>query len=148
MSDLYDSDFFRWTEEQALRLRRRAETANNDELDYLNLAEEIESVGASQKREVRSRLALVLQHLLKWHYQPDLRSRSWETTLLVQRRDLQALFEDSPSLRPFAERIMTAAFTNGRQAAERETGLLSIAEACPWSLDQVLDPNFLPPDRR
>jgi hypothetical protein len=81
MSDLYDTDFFRWTKEQAQLLRRRAETANNDDLDYRNLAEEIESVGASQKREVRSRLALILQHLLKWHYQPDLRSRSWEATL-------------------------------------------------------------------
>ena len=61
MSDLYDTDFVRWTEQQAQSLRRRAETANNDELDYLNLAEEIESVGVSQKREVRSRLALIFQ---------------------------------------------------------------------------------------
>jgi hypothetical protein len=147
LSDLYDTDFFLWVEEQARLLRRRAETANNDELDYRNLAEEIESVGASQKREVRSRLALILQHLLKWHYQPDLRSRSWETTLLVQRQDLRALFEDSPSLRPFAERVLSTAFTNGRQAAERETGLLGIVEACPWLLDQVLDPDFLPFER-
>ena len=144
MSDLYDTDFLRWTEQQVQLLRRRAETANNDELDYLNLAEEIESVGASQKREVRSRLALIFQHLLKWHYQPDLRSRSWEGTLLVQRRDLLALFEDSPSLRPFAERILSVAFTNGRQAAERETGVLAIVDVSPWSLEQVLDSDFLP----
>ena len=144
MSDLYDTDFVRWTEQQARSLRRRAETANNDELDYLNLAEEIESVGVSQKREVRSRLALIFQHLLKWHYQPDLRSRSWENTLRVQRRELLAVFEDSPSLRGFAERVMSAAFTIGRQDAERETGVLAIVDVSPWTLDQVLDPNFLP----
>ena len=147
MSELYETDFFLWVEEQARLLRRRAKTANNDELDYRNLAEEIESVGASQKREVRSRLALILQHLLKWLYQPDLRSRSWEATLLVQRRDLVALFEDSPSLRPFAEGVLPAAFANGRQAAERETGLLGITETCPWVLDQVLDLDFLPFER-
>ena len=65
----------------------------------------------------------------------------------MQRRDLLTLFEDSPSLRPFAERILSTAFTNGRQAAERETGLLGIVEACPWLLDQVLDVDFLPFER-
>jgi len=144
MSELYDTDFLRWTEQQAQLLRQRAEAANNDQLDYRNLAEEIESVGASQKREVRSRLALIFQHLIKWHYQPELRSRSWETTLLVQRRDLLALFEDSPSLRPFAECILSTAFIRGREAAERETGLLGIVDACPWTLEQALDPDFLP----
>jgi|SRR5271165_6966657 len=144
MAGLYDTDFLRWTEQQAQLLRRRAETANNDELDYLNLAEEIESAGASQKREVRSRLALIFQYLLKWRYRPDERRPSWETTLLLQRRDLRALFEDSPSLRSFAERVMPAAFANGRQAAEQETGPLGIYDLPSlWSLDQVLDPDFL-----
>jgi hypothetical protein len=148
MSDLYDDDFLRWTERQAALLRRRAsgELANEEELDWLNLAEEIESVGASQKREVRSRLALIIQHLLKWRYQPELRSRSWETTLYVQRRDLLAVFEDSPSLRTFAEseRILFSAFANGRQAAERETGVLNIADVCPWTFEQVISSDFLP----
>jgi hypothetical protein len=145
MSDLYDTDFLQWTERQAELLRRRAETANNDELDYLNLAEEIESVGASQKREVRSRLAWIVQLLLKWRYRPDLQSRSWRSTLFKQRQDLLALFEDSPSLRSFAEHAMSASFTNGRQAAEQETGPLGIYDLPPmWSLDQLLDPDFLP----
>jgi Domain of unknown function DUF29 len=145
MSDLYDTDFLRWTEQQARMLRRRAETTNNDELDYLNLAEEIESAGASQKRDVRSGLALIFQYLLKWRYQPDERRPSWERTLLVQRRELRALFEDSPSLRSFAEHVLSVAFTNGRQAAEQETGPLGIYDLPPlWSLDQALDPDFLP----
>jgi hypothetical protein len=145
MSDLYDTDFLQWTEQQAQLLRRRAETANNDDLDYQNLAEEIESAGASQKRQVRSHLALIFEHLLKWRYRPNERRPSWEATLVLQRYDLRALFEDSPSLRSFAEHVLSAAFTNGRQAAEQETGPLGIHDLPPlWSLDQALDPDFLP----
>jgi Domain of unknown function DUF29 len=145
MSDLYDADFLQWTEQQAALLRRMAAGEPvNAAPDWLNLAEEIESVGASEKREVRSRLALILQHLLKWRYQPDLRSKSWENTLFVQRRDLLTLFEDSPSLRPFAERVLPSAFTNGRQAAQRETGLLNITDVCPWPFEDVISQDFLP----
>ena len=142
----YDTDILAWSEHQAALLRRRAagELANDEGLDWLNLAEEIESVGASQKREVRSRLMLICQHLLKWKYQPDLQSRSWQNTLYVQRRDLLNLLEDSPSLRPFAERVLTAAFANGREAAERETGLLHVTDVCPWSLEQIISIDFLP----
>jgi hypothetical protein len=143
----YDADFMRWTEEQTELLRRRAagQLPNDEGLDWVNLAEEIESVGANQKREVRSRLMLICQHLLKWRYQPELRSRSWQSTLYVQRRDLLTLFEDSPSLRAFAERVLPAAFVNGRQAAEQETGLLNMSkDVCPWSLEQVLSIDFLP----
>ncbi len=146
MSD-YDTDFLQWTERQAALLRRRAagELANDAGLDWTNLAEEIESVGASQKREVRSRLMLICQHLLKWRYQPEYRSRSWEATLYVQRRDLLTLFEDSPSLRVFAEQVLPSAFANGREAAERETGLLRMSDdVCPWVLDQVMSFDFLP----
>ena len=142
----YDTDILVWSEHQAALLRSRAagELANDEGLDWLHLAEEIESVGASQKREVRSRLMLICQHLLKWKYQPDLQSRSWQSTLYVQRRDLLNLLEDSPSLRPFAERVLTAAFANGREAAERETGLLHVTDVCPWSLEQIISIDFLP----
>jgi len=106
------------------------------------------SVGASQKREVRSRLALIFQHLLKWHYQPALRARRRVNTLRVQRRDLEAVFEDSPSLRKFAaeERVWAMAFASGRQDAEQETGVFGIYDVSPWTLEQVLDPDFLPDD--
>lgn len=145
-STLYDCDFLRWTEQQTELLRRRAagELPNDEGLDWLNLAEEIESVGASEKREVRSRLTRICQHLLKWKYQPERRSRSWETTIYVQRRDLESVFEDSPSLRAFAERVLPSGFANGRQAVEREAGLLHLPDICPWSLDQILSVDFLP----
>ncbi len=73
----YDIDVLALSERQAALLRRRA--AN--EIDWDNIAEEIEAVGRSQKPEVRSRLARLCQHLLKWAYQPELRSRSWRTTI-------------------------------------------------------------------
>ena len=144
MSTLYDTDTALWAEEQAELLRRRAVLANSDELDWLHLAEEIEGVVASEKREVRSRLALIIQHLLKWQYQPTLRSRSWQTTLHVQRRDLLAVLADSPSLRSFATGVLAAAYVHGRHDAEQETGLLHLPTDCPWTLDQVLDQAFLP----
>ena len=140
MSDLYDTDLVRWAETQAAMLRSRSANA----LDWDNLAEEIESVVASEKREVRSRLALIMQHLLKWQYQPDLRSRSWRNTLHVQRRDLIAVLADSPSLRPFAASVLPTAFAHGRHDAEQETGLLHLPPDCPWTLDQVLDHDFWP----
>jgi hypothetical protein len=140
MSDLYDSDFHEWAETQAGLLRRHASNA----LDWDNLAEEIESLGKSQRREVRRRLALICQHLLKWQYQPEHQSRSWESTIRVQRRDLLALFEDSPSLRSFAASQLSASFDNGREDAERESGLLHLPAACPWTVEQVLDQAFWP----
>ena len=148
MSD-YDSDFLKWTERQTALLRQRAagQLPNEGEIDWLNLAEEIESVGANQKREVRSRLKRLCQHLLKWRYQPEHRSRSWSTTIYLQRDELQDLFKDSPSLRPFAKDALASAYVNGRQAAEAEAGLLNLPDdMCPWSLDQVLDFQFLPDD--
>lgn len=104
MSDLYDDDFVVWSERQAELLRRRAagELINEADIDWLNVAEEIESVGRSEKRGVRSRLAVLLCHLLKWTYQPGHRSSSWSGTIRAQRRDLEAVLEDSPSLRRFA----------------------------------------------
>jgi hypothetical protein len=146
MSD-YDTDILLWSERQAELLRRRAagELVNEAALDWLNLAEEIESVGASQKREVRSRLMRICQHLLKWRFQPERQSRSWRTTIYLQCRDLLDLFDDSPSLREFAERVLPQAFANGRQAAEHEVGLLNLPDdACPWTLEQVISQDFLP----
>ena len=88
MSGLYDDDFTLWTEQQATLLRRRAagELVNDAELDWLNLAEEIEAVGGNTRSELRNRLARLLQHLLKRHYQPELRSRSWRAAIALSAR--------------------------------------------------------------
>ncbi len=134
MADLYDNDVAAWAEQQASALRRRA--AN--EIDWANVAEEIEGVAASQKREVRSRLRVICEHLLKWRHNPRRRPQGWRNTLDEQRRQLEELFEDSPSLRGFAERALSAAFVNGSQDAERKAAPLGLPDhVCPWSLEQA-----------
>ena len=134
---LYVDDLYEWTERQAALLRRRAagDLANDAELDWLNLAEEIESLGAHEKREVRSRLTLILQHLLKWRYQPEMRSRSWKSTISVQRRDLLRVFEDSPSLRRFAAGVLPDCFcTVARRRRRKLACSLCLTSALgPWS---------------
>ena len=83
----YDDDFFAWTQEQA-RLLRDGELAD---IDVENLAEEIESMGRSVRRELRNRLALLIMHLLKWRFQPAFRSRSWSSTIIEQRNQALGL---------------------------------------------------------
>lgn len=145
MADEYDTDILTWSEQQAALLRRMAKGERvNDQVDWENVAEEIESVGISQKREVRSRLAVLCQHLLKWAFQPELQSRSWRATILVQRQELFAVIKDSPSLRPFAAQVLADAFDAGRQRAENETGLLNLPDACPWSVEAIMSADFWP----
>jgi hypothetical protein len=139
-SALYDRDFVAWTEQQAALLRANDLSA----LDREHLAEEIESVGASERRELRRRLARLLQHLLKWKYQPELRSRSWSATIRAQRDELAGILDDSPSLRSSLPDVLAGAYERGRRWALEETGLLALPEACPWAVEQVLSPDFLP----
>jgi len=140
MGSLYEQDLVAWTEQQASLLR----AGRLDAIDAEHLAEEIESLGASQRREMRNRLARLLQHLLKWHFQPDLRSRSWATTIRVQRDELAAVLDDSPSLRTALPDVLPRAWQLGRGWALQETGLLDLPDACPWPLEQVLAQEFLP----
>ncbi len=139
-ADLYERDFLAWTEQQAALLR----AGELSEIDARHLAEEIESVGASERREVRRRLARLLQHLLKWQYQPEYRSRSWSTTILRQRNELAAVLDDSPSLRAALPAVLPGAFRLGHGWAIQETGLLELPETCPWSIEQVMSDQFLP----
>jgi len=136
----YEDDLVAWTQEQADLLR----AGDLDAIDREHLAEEIESVGASQRRELRRRLSRLLQHLLKWHYQPELRSRSWSLTIRVQRDEIAGLLEESPSLRSAVDALLPQAWRLARAWAVEETGLLALPEACPWTPEQILSPDGLP----
>jgi hypothetical protein len=140
MSDLYDEDFILWTEQQATLLRRRADgdLVNDAELDWRNLAEEIEAVGGNTRRDLRNRLTRLLQHLLKWQYQPELRSRSWRATVRTQRQEIEDLLADNPSLRAKLPEFITAAYPRARAAALDETGLLELPEELPFAVEQAL----------
>jgi hypothetical protein len=99
-AQLYDEDFVRWTEQQSRALREAAGIGTNLPLDWENLAEEIESLGASQRRELRSRLAVILEHLVKLEHSPAVDPRTgWMETISRERLNVEYLLEDSPSLR-------------------------------------------------
>ena len=97
---LYERDFFLWTQEQAEALRKMSAEGNNMPLDWENLAEEIESLGRSERRELASRIATLIQHLLKLEHSPASEPRAgWLVTVRRERREIERLLKDSPSLR-------------------------------------------------
>jgi hypothetical protein len=105
---LYEEDFVRWTEQQSSALRDAARVGSNLPLDWENLAEEIESLGRSQRHELRSRIAVILEHLLKLEHSPATDPRcGWMETIARERLDAERLLEDSPSLRGEVARMIS-----------------------------------------
>ena len=141
----YEGDFYGWTQEQASLLR----TGRLAELDVKHLIEEIESIGRSERRQLTNRFELLLMHLLKGHYQSDHREidgKSWLRTIREQRRKIPKLIRDNPSLQSLLEECVQDAYEDARFAASDETGLLVSAfpELCPYTLERILDGEFLP----
>ena len=138
----YEHDVIAWANEQARCLR----AGEFDRLDLEHLAEEIEDVGKSEQRELASRMAVLLMHLLKWSYQPERRGRSWEATIRIQRQSIERRLQRTPSLKhslnepDWWEDIWADALAT----AIHETGLIDFPPHCPWSLAAILDPQWLP----
>jgi Domain of unknown function DUF29 len=141
-SSLYEQDFLLWLESTTELLRQQ----NFNELDLENLIEEMEDMGKSNKSAMRSNLMIVLLHLLKWKYQPDKRSNSWKSSIREHRIRIEEDFEDSPSLKNYSLEIVTKSYQNARKLAADQTGLdLAVFPTeSPFSLTQILDPEFLP----
>ena len=142
MSNLYDADFYTWAISQGSALRRRS--AN--EIDWENVAEEIETLGRSEARELRSRYAVLLVHLLKWLVQPQSRSSSWEVSIKRQRRDIGRLLGDNPGLKPKRDEFFGEAYQDAREDAVLETGLSLdlFPDTNPFTLAQAMDDAFWP----
>jgi hypothetical protein len=138
----YHSDFFAWANEQAALLRAGDLSA----ADVQNIAEEIESMGRSEKRELISRLTALLLHLLKWQFQPMMRGRSWRLSIDGQRLDLEELLKDNPSLKAELDPSIAQAYRRALIEAERETGLgrETFPARCPYTFDQVMRDDFWP----
>jgi hypothetical protein len=138
----YQHDIVAWANEQA-RLLRAGELGR---LDIEHLAEEIEDVGKSEQRELASRMAVLLAHLLKWKYEPGRRSRSWEATLRVQRDSIARRLQRTPSLKHSLDDPdwWRDAWSDALAKAIEETGLSDFPDRCPWSLDQILDADWKP----
>lgn len=138
--DLYKTDFYQWTQVQATLLRQGTWT----NLDIENLAKEIESLGRQQKQELRNCLGVLIGHLLKWEYQPELRGKSWKATIWEQRDQVLDILQDNPSLKPYMEEAVSKGFRQGISLVVRETPLDfdDLPKECPYTIEQILDPQF------
>lgn len=138
----YEQDFYGWSQEQAQLLR----AGQWDVLDIEHLIEEMENMGARERRELKSRLIVLLQHLLKWQFQPSHRSRSWRLTIQDQRRMIPDHLGDNPSLVPRLNELLQEAYplAKGKAADETDLSETHFPACCPWTAEQVLDKTFWP----
>lgn len=141
-SSIYDQDFYAWSLQQAALLRAGDLSA----VDVEHVAEEIESMGRSEKRELVNRLAVLLLHLLKWRFQPGLRGNSWRLSIKEQRLRLASHLADNPSLKTRLPDAIAEAHRLALIEAERETGLAegTFPPLCPWTFTELMDANFWP----
>jgi hypothetical protein len=141
----YEEDFVAWLEDQARHARR----GEIDALDLENIAEELEGMARTDRREIRNRLAVLLAHLLKCLVLSHQRSSSWLGTIAEQRLEIAELIEDSPSLRSYPAAILDRYYPITRSNAARQMRLSesSIPERCAFRIEEVLDPAWLPPER-
>ncbi len=151
---LYEEDFIRWTEAQADALRRAAGQRSNLPVDWSNLAEEVESLGRWQCRELRSRIAVIIEHLLKLEFSPSIEPRpGWVETIGRERRDIERLLDDSPSLRGELDRLValewprTAAFVADHLVLRGEADAEFVCDRPAYTASQVLG-DTLPHQRR
>ncbi len=142
LAEMYTEDYHRWLTANAEAIR----WGQLSDIDTEHIAEELDAMSKRERREVISRLTVLLAHLLKWEFQPAQRSRSWRNRLTVQRGELSDLLEDSPSLAVELESYIDRAYGRARLLAEDETGLDASAfpAECPYALEAILDPAFLP----
>ncbi len=148
MATLYETDFYEWTLDQAAKLRAMATTRVNSELDLENLAEEVESMAGSDRRELVSRLQIILVHLLKLAYcfYPDPR-QTWVNSVQAQRKSLYILFDQSPSLRRLAPEMLEKAYPKALDQAGTETIDLTmdlLPAVNPFAIEHVLDLAYIP----
>ena len=141
-SELYELDFYAWTQQQATLLREKKWS----DLDIQNLVEEIESLGRQERRELKNRLTVLLAHLLKWEFQPGNRSRSWLATIREQRTQVLQLLAENPSLQPYLPEALENVYQSGLNLAVGETSLSYrvFPKKCCYSLKQILNSEFLP----
>jgi hypothetical protein len=141
-NSLYEQDFYAWANEQAALLR----AGKLADADIENIAEEIESMGRSEKRELVNRLTVLLLHLLKWQFQPGLRGNSWRLSVEEQRYRLVDHLNDNPSLQAQLDKAMRDAYRLALIEAERETGLArdTFPPKCSYSFAEAMQPDFWP----
>lgn len=139
---LYEQDYHQWLETTIKQLHDRQLQA--DDID--NLIEELKTLGRTEKKVLRSHLRLIVMHLLKWRYQSDKRSKSWQITIRNNRFDVEESLQDSPSLKPNLAELLAQCYPRAVIEASDETGLppVTFPSACPFTIEQILDQEFFP----
>lgn len=142
MGTKYETDVVAWANEQAQLIRDKKFAL----LDCKNIAEEIEDVGKSEKRELASRMAVLLAHLLKWQFQPERQCKSWSQTINDQRVELDYHLDENPSLRTNLddEKWLKMVWAKATSHARQETNLDCFPASFPWKMADVLKHEWLP----
>lgn len=137
---LYEQDYYQWLETTIKRLHDRQLQAH----DIDNLIEELKTLGRTEKKVLRSHLRLIVMHLLKWRYQSDKRSKSWQITIRNNRFDVEEFLQDSPSLKPKLAELLAECYPRAVIEASDETGLppATFPSTCPFTIEQILDQEF------
>lgn len=141
-SATYPDDFYGWIDRNIILLKQKQWA----DIDIDTLIDELESMAKRDKRELISHFIVLIAHLLKWHYQPQMRSGSWRGSICEQRIRIQDQLEDSPSLKNYLEMSIDKAYPAALKIAHQETGL-SISTfplRCPYSVSELLDEDFYP----
>lgn len=139
---LYDEDLCVWAATNAELLRQ----GKYQQLDIAHLIEEIEDMGKNDQRSLASHLRNLLMHLLKWQYQANIQSRGWQSSVINARVEIERLLKDSPSLRGAMAQLLELEYVPARRLASVETQLpiKTFPIPCPYSLEQVLNEDWLP----
>jgi hypothetical protein len=145
MATTYEHDIVAWAKEQAYLLR----SGQLSVLDIEHLAEEIEDVGKSEQRELASRMAILLSHLLKWQYQPERRGSSWQRTIKEQRKAVLRRLKNTPSLKVSINDTewLEDAWGDAVSITIHETGMDCFSEVCPWTIANILSEDWLPDEK-
>lgn len=142
MSEKYLADFNLWIDQTAQLLRE----SRWHEIDVPHLIEEVEDLGKSERRGIASQLTRLLQHLLKWQYQPQRRSDSWLDSITDARTQIELAIEDSPSLKYYPAEQLDESYKRARRQAARQTSMAisMFPDLCPYSPELVLAEDWLP----
>ena len=139
---LYNTDFNSWIQNHILLLKE----SRFSEIDTTHLIEELEDMGKSNERELVSRLIILIAHLLKWQYQPDIRSHSWNSSINEQRSQLDYLLNDIPSLKSHIANAIEKSYDRAVKLAAKETKLPASAfpAQCLYTQAQLFDEDYYP----
>jgi hypothetical protein len=138
--ELYETDFVAWAEQQAALL----ELGQFEQLDFANLIDEVLDLSKRERQALYSNLKIILLHLLKWNYQPAMRSNGWKASIREHRQRVARQLKDSPSLKPYIQEIFTDCYQDARLLAADETELQedTFPSDCPFSVLDTLKPDF------